>query len=149
MKLTALAVAAVLAAAAPMAHAFEIYKDYTPSKEVWSMTTIKVNPGMGDMYLENLKKTWIDSNEIAKDLGHIEDYAIYWSELPQSGDFNMVLLVKFKDVSQLEPSEARYNAFMKKWSEEQVKNSDETVAKVYPNLRTITGEYMLRKITVK
>ena len=37
---------------------------------------------------------------------------------------------------------------MKKWSEESQKKSDEVV-KTYPDIRTITGEYLVREVTFK
>ena len=42
------------------------WEDYETSDAVWSVTTIKVDPNMGDAYLEGLAKTWVASNKIAK-----------------------------------------------------------------------------------
>jgi hypothetical protein len=68
--------------------------------------------------------------------------------LPNSGDFNVVLGVDFKNSAALQPDKARYDAFMKKWGEENQKKSDQIV-QTYPDIREITGEYMMRKITFK
>src|SRR5882757_2049725 len=75
----------------------EPWKDYTVSDAVWSVTTIKVHSNMDDAYLEGLRKTWVESSEVAKKLGHIEDYHIYRSDLMESGNFNLMLVVKFKN----------------------------------------------------
>jgi hypothetical protein len=126
----------------------EPYKDYSVSDTVWSITTIKVHSNMDDAYLEGLKKTWVESNEIAKKLGQIEEYHIYRSELPEAGSFNLMLVVKFKNDEQLQPSKARYEAFMKEWGEERNKKTTDTAQHAYPTMRDITGEYHMREITL-
>jgi len=124
------------------------FTDYDISETVWSVTTIRVDPNMGDHYLEGLRDTWVKSFDIAKELGTIVDYAIYRSQLPQSGDFNLFLVVEYENSAALEPNQERYDAFMEKWGEENQARSDEIV-KNYPSMRTITGQYNIRKITIK
>jgi hypothetical protein len=126
----------------------EVYKDYDISESVSSVTTVKVDANMMDVYLEGLRETWVQSNEIAKELGQIKDYHIYASELPESGDFNLILVVNFEKGEDLEPSKARYDVFMKKWSDSQQKKTRKIV-KTYPNVRKITGEYRIREIMMK
>ncbi len=80
--------------------------------------------------------------------GQIEDFAIYRSELESSGDVNLFLVTKFANSAQLEPNKERYDAFMKAWGEA---NEDRTreITKNYPGMRNITGEYIVREITIK
>lgn len=127
----------------------EPYKDYETSDAVWSVTTVKVDSNMGDAYLEGIEKTWAAGNEVAKELGHIEDWAIYRSELPESGQFNLLLVIKFASGEDLLPSQERYNEFMAKWGEERAQESTEYAQKNYPGMRKITGEYRMREITLK
>jgi len=126
----------------------EPWKDYTVSKELYSVTLIQVDPNMDDDYLEGLRDTWVAANKVSMQLGQIKDFAIYRSELPQSGTANLFLVVEFEDSSQLEPNKERYDAFMKAWG---TANQDKTreITKNYPSMRKITGEYMLRKIDLK
>jgi len=124
------------------------WKDYTESDAVWSVTTVKVHSNMGDAYLEGLKATWVASNEIAIKLGQMEEYHIYRSDLPESGNFNLLLVAKFKSNEMLSPNKARYDAFMKEWGEERNKKTTETSQHMYPGMRDITGEYNLREITL-
>jgi hypothetical protein len=126
----------------------EPWTDYEVSKELWNITLIRVAPNMGDDYLEGIKETWVASNEVAKELGQIEDYHIFRSQLPQSGDVNLFLVVKFTDSSQLEPNKAEYEKFMKAWGEERQQQNRE-ITKNYPAMREITGEYLVREITIK
>ena len=127
----------------------EPYKDYEISDAVWSVSTIRVDPNMDDAYLEGIEKTWVTSNEVAKKLGQIESYSIFRSISPQSGDFNLLLVVKFANTSDLAPNKARYDAFMKEMGEAENKEVTEYSQKNYPAMRTITGEYLMREITLK
>jgi hypothetical protein len=126
----------------------EPWDDYDMSKELWNITLIRVHPNMGDDYLEGIKETWVASNKVAKELGQIEDFKIFRSQLPQSGDVNLFLVVKFADSSQLEPNKAEYDKFMKAWGEERQQQNRE-ITKNYPAMREITGEYLVREITIK
>ncbi len=123
--------------------------DFTPSEEVWTVTTVKVHPNMGDAYLEGIKKTWVSGNKVARELGHIEDWKILRSGLPESGDFNLLLMVKYKNAEMAAPNEARYKAFMEKYTEKQSDQVTEFSQKNYPAMREITGMYMMREITMK
>ncbi len=125
------------------------WKDYTVSDSVWSITTVKVDPNMGDTYLEGLKQTWVAGNEVSKKLGQIEDYKILRSDLPQSGQFNLILAVQFKNTADLAPNQARYDAFMKEWGEARNKQTTEYAQKNYPAMREITGQYLMREVTLK
>lgn len=127
----------------------EPWKDYDISDAVWSVTTVKVASNMGDAYLEGLRETWVSGNEVSKKLGQIEDYWIYASDLPDSGDFNMILIVKFKDTDALAPTKARYDAFMKAYTKEKSDKMTAKAQKDYPELRTLTGNYLMREIKLK
>jgi hypothetical protein len=139
--------AAVLLSAASWAD-FELYKDYEIKDTVVHMTTVKVNAGKGEDYIEGLAQTWVASNQVAKDLGQIEDFNIYVSRLPDSGQFNVVLITTMKSIADFVGNKKDYDAFMKKWGERRQQQSKET-AKKYPELRTITGEYLLGEVELK
>lgn len=127
---------------------FELWTDYELSEGVSNVTTVKVDSNMIDNYLEGLSQSWAPANDIAKELGHIEGYWIHVSELPNSGDFNVVLGVDFKNSAALQPDKAKYDAFMKKWGEAAQARSDELV-KMYPDIREIVGEYHMRSVKFK
>lgn len=126
----------------------EVYKDYDLAESVAIMTTVKVDANMMDVYLEGLKETWVKGSEVAKDLGHIQGYKILRSELPLSGQFNLVLMTYFKNGSDLEPSKKKYKEFMKAWGRANEKKTKKIV-KTYPDVRELTGEYLLREIMMK
>lgn len=126
----------------------EPYTDYEISDAIWNITMVKVDPNMGDDYLEGIRDTWVASNKIAKELGQIEDFMIYRSQLTESGDANLFLVVKYANSDSLDPNKAEYDKFMEAWGEENEAKTRE-ITKNYPAMRTITGEYMLRKIELK
>ena len=149
MRMKMLLLALGLACAAGTAFAdLKPWKDYTISDAVWSVTTIKIHSNMDDAYLEGLKETWVASSEVAKKLGQLEEYHIYRSDLPESGNFNLLLVVKFKNNEALAPNKARYEAFMKEWGAERDKKTTDKAQKEYPAMRDITGEYNMREITL-
>ena len=149
MRFKLLITAAVLIFVSQSAFAqLEPWKDYDISKELWNVTMVKVHPNMSDDYLEGLKETWVASNKVAKELGQIEDFHIFQSQVGASGDANLILVVKFSDSSQLEPNKAEYDRFMKAWGEANEQRTRE-ITKNYPAMREITGEYLLREITLK
>ena len=127
----------------------EPFKDYDISDTVRSVTTIKVDSNMGDAYLEGIRNTWASGMEVSKDLGQIEDYFIYASELPESGEFNLLLVVRFANDAALAPNEERYDAFMQAFGKARSEETTEFAQENYPAMRTITGEYRFRQITLK
>ena len=149
MNLHQLLMGILLSSVASLAVAdFEPWTDYELSEGVTNVTTVKVDSNMIDNYLEGLSQSWAPANEIAKELGHIEGYWIHVSQLPNSGDVNVVLGIDFKDSAALQPDKAKYDAFMKKWGEANQARSDELV-KMYPDIREIVGEYNMRSVKFK
>jgi hypothetical protein len=124
------------------------YKDFDFGEKVIAMTTVRVKANMMGDYLEGLRDTWIQSNQVAKELNQLEDYAVYQSQLPQSGDFNLILVITYKNAADLEPNKAAYDKFMKAWGDKMQEKSRKISAN-YPDMRTITGQYRLRKIEMK
>ena len=149
MKLRQLVAGLVLASFASIAAAdLDPWTDYDIGEGVSNVTTVKVDSNMVDKYLEGLKATWAPANDVAVELGQIESYSVFVSELQNSGDFNVVLVINMNSAADLQPTKDRYDAFMKKWGEENRKKSDEVVL-TYPGIREITGEYLMREITFK
>ena len=149
MKLRQILTAVLFAGSASIAVAdLEPWTDYDIGVRVSNVTTVKVDSNRIDTYLEGLSKTWAPANDVAIELGQIESYSIFVSELPNSGEFNVVLVTNFKDSSSLQPAQENYEAFMKAWGEENEAINDEIVP-TYPGIRNITGEYLMREITFK
>ncbi len=149
MTLKSILAVAVLGCFSLSANAqLEPFTDYDVSDALWNVTFVKVDANMGDDYLEGIKETWVASNKVAKDLGQIEEYHIFQSVLPESGDWNLMLVVKFSSLDDMKPSKEEYDKFMQAWGEANQEKSRE-ITKNYPAMRSITGEYMVRELTMK
>jgi len=135
--------------ASPANAQLEVWEDYDISDAVWSVTMVKLDPGTLDIYLEGLKSTWVAGNEMAKSLGHLEDYAIYANQAVGAGAFDLMLVIKFPDSAAMAPSRERYNEFMEAWGRENMDASNATVLELYNEIREIQGEYTIREITLK
>lgn len=148
VRITAITMAILLCGGSAFAD-LEPWTDYDVSDNVYSVSTIQVKPNMDDAYLEGIRETWVKTNELAKELGQIKDYAIYRSDLPQSGDFNLLLVVEFANTADLAPNKERYDAFVEAMTKELLDENSEMAQRDYPGMREITGQYLLRKITIK
>lgn len=147
MQKQLLAIGLAVALSSPAAAQLKPYQDYTVSDSVSNVTTVKVKENMIEDYLQGIRNTWVASNEVAKRLGHLQSYSVYVSDMPNGGDFNVVLVTDFANTSDLAPNKARYDAFMKAWGAANEASVRSTTTAVYPNIRTITGEYMMREVT--
>lgn len=147
MKSAILTIGLAVALSTPAAAQLRPYTDYTVSDSVSNVTTVKVKENMVEDYLQGIRNTWVASNEVAKRLGHLQDYNVYVSDLANSGEFNVILVTTFANTSDLAPNQARYNAFMEAWGKANEAMTRKTSTTVYPNLRTITGEYLMREVT--
>ena len=135
--------------ASPAAAQLQPWEDYEASDSVWIVTHVDLDPGTMGIYLEGLKSTWIAANEVAKELGQIEDYAIYSNQYGSADDFDLALVVQMACTDDIAPNRERYNQFLAAWGQANIDQSNETVLELYNNIRRIQGNYLLRKITVK
>jgi hypothetical protein len=108
MKRTLLSILAATAAltVAPLAFADE-WVDYAPTKEPWTVTTVKVAPGKLDDYIVGLKKSYADQLERQKKNGEVLDYHILVNTSPNGAGATIVFLTKFKDWNALIPNKDR------------------------------------------
>ena len=99
--------------------------------------------------MEGLKQTWVAAHEVSKQLGHIEEYAIYANQAPAGEDFDLLLVLKMAKTADMEQTRERYNEFMAAWGESNQANSNKTVLELYNEIREISGEAFVREITIK
>jgi hypothetical protein len=147
MRTALLALGLTAVISAPAAAQLKPYQDYTVSDSVSNVSTIKVKENMIEDYLQGIHSTWVASNAVAKQLGQMKDYHVYVSDLPNSGEFNVMLVATFANTNDLAPNKARYDAFMRGWGTQHEAATRTTTTTVYPNLRDITGEYLMREVT--
>jgi len=134
---------------APASAQLQPWEDYEASDSVWIVTHVDLDPGTFGIYLEGLKSTWVASNEVAKELGQIKDYAIYANQFGSSDDFDLVLVVELESTDDIAPNRERYEAFLEAYGQANIDQGNETVLELYNNIRRIQGNYLLRRIDVK
>ena len=123
----------------------EIYEDYEPSQQVTELTVISVQPNYMDDYLVNLKKTWVRSSEIQKELGHIVDYAVWTSEVANSP--NLWITVTYENMGAMQQSKEKYDAVNKLMAERFSESEDEydTISKSYEEIRKMVDHQILNR----
>lgn len=149
MKRFAIAASAAALTFAFNAQAFEVFTDYTPSKEVWNVTMVKVNPNRIDDYLEGLKQTWLPGCEIGKKQGTVLDCFVYLSETAANRDFNLLLVTKFASGAALDPNAEQFKQFQAQMRAQLAEDKQDKLLEGYEELRTFAGEQNFRQIDFK
>lgn len=144
-----IAVAAAAATFAFPAQAFEVWKDYTVSKEVLNVTFVKVKPSRIDDYLAGLKQTWMSGCEIGKKIGNLTGCGIYVSETASNRDFNVILVMKRSSAGVTDPDEARYNQVMAEMRAKLAEDKRDQIVEGYEEIRSFFGEQDFREVTFK
>jgi hypothetical protein len=141
----ALAAVSVSAAGAT----FEVFRDYTPSTEVWNVVFVRVNPNRLDDYLEGLKQTWWSGCEVGKKQGTVLDCSIFASDTMANRDFNVLLVIKAPNAAVSDPNEKRYAEFMALTRKMLAEEKQRKLVEGYEELRTFYGEQNFRKLSFK
>ena len=149
MKRITIAAAAAAMTLATSAMAFEAYTDYTPSKEVWNVTMVKVNPNRIDDYLEGIKQTWVPGCEIGKKHGVVVDCFVYLSETAANRDFNMMLVMKLPSGAVSDPDAALFKQIQAETRAQLEEAKQDKIVAGYEELRSFWGEMSFRRIEFK
>ena len=126
----------------------EPWVDYELSDEVIEMTVVTVKPNMKDDYLMGIKKTWVDSCNIQKDLGHILGCAVYTANTAGT-DPNVFLTIRYANLAAMGPNKERYNEFMEAWRKKISESDQENIAGVYGDMREIVDLVVLQEVNFK
>ena len=149
MKSFAIAASAAALTLASNAQAFEVYTDYTFSKEVWNVTMVKVNPNRIDDYLEGLEQTWASGCEIGKKQGTVLDCFVYVSDTAANRDFNMMLVMKFPSGASSDPNEEQFRKLQTEMRAKLAEDKQNKLVEGYQELRSFFGEQNFRRIEFK
>ena len=122
-----------------------------PSREladgVIELTTVKVKTNFLQQYLDGIEKTWVASNQIAKDMGKIVDYGVY------VGNNNYVYLtVQHESYASMDPSywsEEETDEFQEKFREIISQDDQTSTAQSYEDIREIVRVEMINQIIFK
>jgi len=74
---------------------------------VWSISLIRMNPGMENAYLNYVAGEWKREQEALKKDGQSLSYKVITTETHGSGDWNIMLMTEYKDLATMEANEAK------------------------------------------
>lgn len=118
------------------------YKDGT----VWTMSFIKVNPGQDETYLNSLKTSWKAVHDEGIKQGLILSYKILAGNASSPNDWNLVLMVEYKNLASMEGNDEKWDAIQAKVlpPADMKKLMESRVA-----VRTIYGDKLMREVVFK
>ena len=134
--------------ALPLFVTAEPFVDYDYSEQVTEMTVITVKPNLIDDYLMGIKRTWVDSCEIQKELGHIVGCSVYTAETAGT-DPNVFLTITYENLAAMGPNKERYEEFMNAWRKKISESDQQEIAGGYGDMRVIVDLVVLRKVNFK
>src|SRR5712691_11243371 len=114
---------------------------------VWELTMVRTKPGMEDDYLKNLAHAYKSTSDEAKKQGIIMDYKIMIGDAANRDDYNVLLLVQFKNMAALDGLRQKTDPIAQKLigGEEQIREG----ALKRMEIRDILGAKTMREITLK
>jgi len=81
---------------------------------VWTISQIRVKPGMDEAYMAYLTSQWKTQQEALKKEGIALSYKVITTEAHGPQDFNMLLLTEYKDMATLESTDDKADALMQR-----------------------------------
>ncbi|MDA8541956.1 hypothetical protein N9K97_04360 [Gammaproteobacteria bacterium] len=132
----------------PVLISAEPWVDYELSDEVVEMTVVTVKPNMKDDYLMGIKKTWVDSCNIQKELGHILGCAVFTANTAGT-DPNVFLTIRYENLAAMGPNKEKYNEFMEAWRKKISESDQESIAGGYGDMREIVDLVVLQEVKFK
>jgi len=134
--------------ALPLFVTAEPFVDYDYSEQVTEMTVITVKPNVIDDYLMGIKRTWVDSCEVQKELGHIVGCSVYTAETAGT-DPNVFLTITYENLAAMGPNKERYQEFVTAWRKKISESDQQEIAGGYGDMREIVDLVVLRKVNFK
>ena len=77
------------------------------SGSVWSVSFIRMKPGMETAYLNYIASEWKREQEAFKKDGQILSYKVITTEAHGSNDWNIMLMTEYKDLATMEANETK------------------------------------------
>ena len=127
----------------------EIWKDYEPSERQIQLTVIDVQANYLDNYLVNLKRTWVRSVEVQKELGHIVDSGVYVSDGANSP--NVWLTIEYENMAAMEQTKEKYDAVNAVLAERYGDDDEELdkISKGYEEIRRMVDNQRINQVNFK
>lgn len=136
----------VLLFAAVSLNSFAQERSYKPGS-AWAVSFVQVKNGMGVDYLNSLKTTWKAVQDEGIKQGIILSYKIFEGNASNPDDWQIMLMVEYKNLASMEGNDDKWDAIQKK-----VVGNDEDQKKLRDlrvNMRTMYGTKLMREVVYK
>jgi hypothetical protein len=124
----------------------QVHKYFTPGS-VWGVTTIKIHPGMDQVYLEYLDAEFKKESDISVKNGFMKSYKILRSQGDDSG-WNMLILREYESFASLEKNEEKADEVLR----QATGVDDQKGMQGYMDrskIRDVTGTKYMRELILK
>jgi hypothetical protein len=119
----------------------------TRNGTVWELSFIHVKPGMDSAYNKYLASDWKKEQEALKSAGVILSYKVIGTEAHSPNDWDLMLMVEFKDLATREANQDKADALLQKMF-----GGDEKVMQGYKersDIREVLGTRLAREIILE
>jgi hypothetical protein len=134
-----------IALAITVSLAGQVHKYYSPGT-VWTVTMIKIAPGMDQMYMEYLAGKFKKGEDAQVKAGFQKSYKILRT-MDDGGEWNMLILREYASLASLEANEEKADTLM-----QQTEGTDQVQMQGYQDrskYREVVGTKYARELTLK
>jgi len=134
-----------LVAAITVTVAGQVHKYYSPGS-VWTLTMIKIAPGMDQMYMQYLDGQFKKGEDAQVKAGFQKSYKILRT-MDDGGQWNMLILREYATLASLEANEEKADALM-----QQTEGTDQVQMQGYQDrskYREVVGTKYARELILK
>jgi hypothetical protein len=114
---------------------------------VWTVTLVKTKPGMSDDYLKTLAKIYKATNDEMKKQGVIMDYKILIGDNANAQDFDIMLMVEFKNMAAFDNQREKTDPIADKILGSEEAQRQGAIKRM--EIRDIMGTKLMREVTLK
>jgi hypothetical protein len=114
---------------------------------VWSVTMVKTKPGLSDDYLRQLKNLFVGELDEAKKQDLILSYKILLGQAATPEDFDILLMVEFKNFAAFDGQRAKFDAIDKKLMGSADAQRETAIKRL--EVRQIMGDKLMQEVTLK
>jgi len=114
---------------------------------VWAITMVKTKAGMSDDYIKGLAKTYKAAMEEEKKANLVVSYKILMGESSNEADFNMLLMVEYKNMAAFDGLREKMEPIAQKILGGEDDRRQAAVKR--SEVREILGNKVMREITLK
>lgn len=114
---------------------------------VWELTLVKTKPGLDDDYLRGIAQTFKGVMDEQKKQGLIMDYKVLLGDASNRDDFNILLMVEYKNMAAFDGLREKTDPIMAKVMGSEDSRRQLAVKRL--DVREILGTKTMREVTLK